>query len=212
MRDSTRGDRAAADEQDVVPQPSGLGELLAGLDALAATRERLTVDEMITVVGQRSFGPLLLLAGLIVTSPLSGIPGVPTVTALTVLLVAGQLLAGRHHLWLPQWLLTFSLPAAQARPAFRRLQRPAAWVDRLIRPRLTALTAGTGNRFLAGVCILVAVSMPPLELFPFAATTAGVLITLLSLAIIANDGLLALIALVLAGLILGMVAVLAAWL
>jgi len=192
------------------PAPKGLGDIIERLLGLFAQRDRVTVEDMLGLIGQRSFGPLLLVAGLISLSPLSGIFGVPTLMAAIIVLVAGQLLAGSTYVWLPRWLLQRALPARRAAPALRRLRRPAARIDRWIRPRLTLLTAGTGHRVIAGACILVALSMPPLELLPFAATTAGLLITLFALAIVAHDGLIALIALLLAGLIPGMVAVLAA--
>ncbi len=42
-------------------------------------------------VGSRSFGPLLLVAGLVTLSPAGDVPGVPTIMAAFVFLVAGQL-------------------------------------------------------------------------------------------------------------------------
>lgn len=190
--------------------PRGFADLVERLIALALTRRRLSIESMLAVSGQRSFGPLLLLAGLIATSPLSGILGVPTLTATIVLLVAGQMLAGRRHIWLPEWILARTLPAAATARALRAIRRPAAMMDRLLHPRLTLLTAGTGNRLVACACVIIAISMPPLELLPFAATSAGILITLLSLAVIANDGLIALVAIALGASIPATVATLAA--
>ncbi|MCS4505508.1 hypothetical protein KBTX_00669 [wastewater metagenome] len=203
------GDTYPIAAEDPEP-PRGFADLVERLIALANTRRRLSIESMLAVSGQRSFGPLLLLAGLIATSPLSGILGVPTLTAAIVLLVAGQMLAGRRHIWLPRWILSRALPAATTARALHTIRRPAAVIDRLLHPRLTLLTAGTGNRLVACACVAIAISMPPLELFPFAATSAGILITLLSLAVIANDGLIALIALALAALIPATVAALAA--
>jgi hypothetical protein len=54
-------------------------------------------------VGRRSFGPLLLLAGIVLAAPGVGdIPGVPTVMGLFILLVSGQMLFDRDHFWMPQ--------------------------------------------------------------------------------------------------------------
>ncbi|WP_440997980.1 exopolysaccharide biosynthesis protein [Arhodomonas sp. SL1] len=210
MPESSENRRRALVEAESLGPPQGLVELLTRLLALTEERQRVSVRDMLGVVGQRSFAPLLLLAGLIATSPLSGIFGVPTLTGVIVLLVALQLLAGREHIWLPEWILSRRFPARSTRRALRAVRRPAAWIDQLLRPRLTVLTAGTGNRVTATACVLIAISMPPLELMPFAATSAGVLITLLALAIIADDGLLALVALALMALIPGAVATLAA--
>ncbi|WP_280569824.1 exopolysaccharide biosynthesis protein, partial [Chromohalobacter sp. 296-RDG] len=95
---------------------------LAGLDHLlerigqAPRRddERVQLDDMLMAVGQGSFGSLLLVPGVITLLPLVGdIPGVPTLMAIWVLLVAGQLLVGRRTFWLPRWLLKRSVSCAK---------------------------------------------------------------------------------------------------
>ncbi len=53
-------------------------------------------DEIVEAVGERSFGSILLLAGIITLTPLIGdIPGVPSIMGLIVFLIAIQLLIGR---------------------------------------------------------------------------------------------------------------------
>src|SRR5688500_8708953 len=115
--------------------------------------------------------------------------------ALAVLLVCVQLLAGRRHFWLPAWLLRQSI----ARPRFRRalawLRKPARFGDRLVRPRLTALAGDAAVKAIAVGCIVVALAMPVMEVVPFSANLAGIALTAFGLAVIAHDGLLALVAL-----------------
>ncbi|MFW5972654.1 MAG: exopolysaccharide biosynthesis protein, partial [Bacteroidota bacterium] len=68
--------------------------------------DEVSLGEIVEALGPRSFGPLLLLAGLITLAPLIGdIPGMPTLMGILVLLVAVQLLLNRKHFWLPRWLL-----------------------------------------------------------------------------------------------------------
>jgi hypothetical protein len=57
------------------------------------------------------------------------------------------------------------------------------------------LTGKVGTYVIALVCILVAATMPPLELIPFAATAAGAALTAFGLSLIAHDGVMVLIAL-----------------
>ena len=67
--------------------------------------EKVSIDSIMEMIGRRSFGPLLLLAGLIILAPVIGdIPGVPTIMGVFILLVAVQLLIGQEHFWLPKWL------------------------------------------------------------------------------------------------------------
>jgi hypothetical protein len=170
-----------------------LRQLLDRLDK-AATGERVDVECMMEAVGRSSFGALLLLGGLVTLSPLDIIPGIPTIIALAVLIVCVQLLAGRRHFWLPGWVLRRSITTTRFHRALTWLQKPARFGDRLVRPRLTALTNDAAIKVIAVGCIAVAMAMPIMEVVPFSANLAGIALTAFGLAVIAHDGLLALIA------------------
>lgn len=184
---------------------SNLEQLLNLIAQAARKQERVTVSTVVEVAGTRSFGTLLLLVGLILVSPLSGIPGMATTMAILVLLIAVQLLLGRRHFWLPQWLLLRSVKPYPVLRAVALLRRPARFLDRWIRPRLTFLVHRTGTYVIALVCTIIALAMPTMELIPFSATTAGVPLTFFGLALFAQDGVVALIALALAGLVAGLI-------
>jgi hypothetical protein len=150
--------------------------------------------DLMEATGQRSFGPMLFLPGLIALSPLSGIPGLPSTVAVMVALIAGQLLCGRRHIWLPHWLLARSLPRGQFEHALQVLYPMARWVDRMVQPRLTLFTRGPALYANVLLCLLIALSMPPLELIPFANSINGAALAALGLALFAQDGVLALLA------------------
>ncbi len=173
---------------------SNLEGLLDRIDEAAKDRERISLGTILDKVGNRSFGPLLLAAGMIAFSPLSGIPGMPTFVGVMVLLIALQMLIHRRYFWLPDWLLNRSIGRAKLLKAIRWLRRPSHYIDYLLRPRLSFLVRGLGVHGIATVCVLIALVMPVMELIPFSATTAGFALTILGLALIANDGLLALLA------------------
>lgn len=175
---------------------AGLEDLLERLAEAARREGRVSVAEMLAAAGQRSFGPLLLVPGLIVLSPLSGVPGLPSAVAVLVLLVAVQLLYRRHHVWLPEWTLRRSVSSGLLQRAVRILRPAARVVDRLTRPRLRLLADAEGPALypIALLCVLIALTMPPLELVPFANSIAGAALTAFGLALITHDGLLALVA------------------
>ncbi|MFY0989693.1 exopolysaccharide biosynthesis protein [Halomonas sp. C05BenzN] len=174
--------------------PVDLSGLLACVQQAGRREESVSLDAVLDSVGRRSFAPFLLLAGLITLAPVvSAIPGVPTLMALLVLLSAGQLLAGREHVWLPAWLLQRRLDRKRFVQVTDWMQRPARWVDRLLKPRLTWLTRPPAHLPAALTCLLIALAMPPMELVPFTANGAGLALTLFGLALLANDGLLALL-------------------
>lgn len=177
--------------------PVQLGQVLNRLSEAGDDPERITIGEMLDVVGRRSYGPLLMLPGLIVFSPLSGIPLVPTTMGAMVLLVAGQLLLGRSHCWLPGWLMKHSAPRGKFDKALGFLRPVARITDRLTRRRLSYFARDIAVRVIALICIVIAAAMPALELIPFSSSAAGAAFTAFGLGIMSEDGILVLVALAL---------------
>jgi len=177
--------------------PTNLEQLLDRVGETARKGDSVSLDAILKVVGRRSYGPLLLLAGLATLAPVIGdIPGVPTIIGTIVLLFAVQLLFGRECFWLPRWLLRRSVAGDKLGKAAGWLRRPARFVDRLLRPRLTVFAQGPAIYVVAVVCIVIALAMPVMEIVPFSANGAGVALTAFGLSLIARDGLLALLAFV----------------
>ena len=169
-------------------QPQNLKTLLELLAKAGEPDKPITVECMLEATGRRSFGALLLVPGLLVFSPLSGIPGLATFFAVMVGLIAIQLLIGRKHFWLPGWLLKRCAPRNKYDRAIAFLKRPARLIDRLLRHRLTGLTEGVFVYINALLCLLIAVTMPPLELIPFGNSVAGAALSFLGLGMMARDG------------------------
>lgn len=162
--------------------------------------DEISVAEILRSVGQRSFGPMLLVPGLIVLSPISGIPGVPTLGGIVVLLIAGQLLIGRQCFWVPQFIQRRTVSRRRMRQAGRFLMAVARVVDKVVKPRLVFPVRRPFNYAVAAACVLIALVMPPLEAIPFANVVTAAAITAFGLALVAYDGVLALLAFALTGL------------
>lgn len=170
-------------------QASSLTHLLESLENMERRKLQVSVEDVLTAAGRRSFGPMLLVAGLITLAPLIGdIPGMPTLMAAIVLLTAGQLLAGRDRFWLPQWLLRRHMTRKTFDKSLQRMKKPARWVDRWLRMRLPWLTGYWGSRLTALTALIIALAMPPMEFIPFSANGAGLALTLLGLGLVARDG------------------------
>lgn len=183
---------------------TNLEQLLDRITEAARGHDRVSLGGILKVIGRRSFGPLLLFAGLIALSPVIGdTPGVPTAVGIFVLLITAQLLFGRDYVWLPRWLLERSVAQDKLCKALGWLRKPARYVDRLLRPRLTALTHTAGMYVIASVCIVIAAAMPVMEVVPFVANGAGAALTAFGLALVAHDGLLAIFAFAFTALTLG---------
>jgi len=178
------------------PEIKSLQQLLDTLRGIDHDRSPVELREILHKTGRRSFGPILLIAGLITLAPLIGdIPGVPTMMAILVIMTSGQLLAGRRRIWLPEFLLRRSLSRQDLERTLDWMERPASVIDRFFHPRLMLLTGSSGG-FLIGIAALViALLMPVLEFIPFSATLAGSALTAFGLSLISRDGYLALFSL-----------------
>jgi len=171
-------------------EATNLTELIHTMERMERENAQVSVDDVVHAVGRRSFGPLLLLAGLITLAPIIGdIPGMPTLMAVLVLLTSSQLLVGRETFWLPKWLLKRSLSRQKFDKALHYMKKPAKWVDGLLGVRLAWMTGYIGIRVTAFACLLVALAMPPMEFIPFSANGAGLALTLFGLGLVARDGL-----------------------
>jgi hypothetical protein len=176
-------------------EPTTMEQLLDRICEADERKDRLSLRDVLRAIGRRSFGPLLLLAGLVTLAPVIGdIPGMPTLVGLFVALTVGQLLFGREHFWLPGWLLNRSLQRERVEKAVRVLRRPARFIDRLLRPRLQIFASQPATYAIAVMSLCVAGAMPFLEVVPFSANIAGGALAAFGLALISRDGLLALLA------------------
>lgn len=169
--------------------------LLDVLDERADTQDKISIGWILDRLGDRTYGPALLLPALIEISPIGGIPGVPTFLAALVVLFAVQILIGREHLWVPQAVERQTIHQKRLSQASESLRPLARRLDNWFHGRLEKLTENGWDRLVALVCIGLALTVPPLELIPFASTIPMGAIALFGLSLLLRDG-----ALVVAGL------------
>lgn len=174
--------------------PANIEELLDRIEAGSSGRPHVSIGEMMDSVGRRTFGPIVLLVGLILVTPLSGLPGMPTLMGLVVFLTLGQIFLGRSHFWLPGWVVKRNVPRHRLVQGLELVRPGARRIDRLIRPRLVPLVKGPGLYAMAIACMIIAAVMPATEIVPFSASIAGLALMTFGLSMISKDGLLALFA------------------
>ena len=156
---------------------------------------RVSVADLMDMLGERSFGPLLLVPSLIAVSPVGAIPGLPAITSVVIVLIAGQILLGHEHFWIPGWLARRSMDAHALERGLQKFRPVARFVDHLLRPRLVWLTDGVAFYAIALLCVLIGLITPILEAVPFVGgIPPNAALVAFSLAITARDGLWALLA------------------
>lgn len=177
-------------------------DILLGL-ALNFPHERVMLRDIGQLLGNRSFGFLLLIFALPNTLPL-GIPGLSTLTGIPLALVALQMTFGMPRPYLPRWLADRSL----RREDFRRLiERTAPWLQRLervMKPRWVLLTGLAGERTLGTYCLALAVvlALP----IPFGNVLPAIAIAIMALGLIEKDGVL-----IVVGAVIGVISLIFVW-
>jgi hypothetical protein len=155
--------------------------------------ERITLHEITHMLGERGFGPIILVLSVILISPIGGIPGVPDVIATAIILVGGQAVYGRATLWLPRWLGRFSFSAVRYAYTRQRMEPWTRALDQFFRPRLSIFVNTFAMRGIALMCVVLALSVYILGFIPFAAAVPAAAMIVLSLGLTVRDGLLVLI-------------------
>ncbi|GGH60099.1 exopolysaccharide biosynthesis protein [Frigidibacter albus] len=174
--------------------PDSLGEVLEQAESELGDG-KVEVGQVIAAMGSASFAPVMLLPALLVLSPASGIPLLPSVCGITIALIAAQMLFGRESLWLPGWILRRKLDGPKTEKALSVIEKPARWIDKHTGRRMPWLTAAPFDKLVLVVCMLCGAIMPALELLPFTSSILGAAISVMSLGLLVRDGVLVLIGL-----------------
>jgi hypothetical protein len=189
-------DRMAAPPNDEIatdappplaPPGHSVTEVVERLDRLGR-RERVTVLDVVSSFGRSSFLAMLLVPGLLLVSPLSGVPLFSTVCGLTILFVALQTLFQRECLWLPGPVERLSIRGDRLHRATDALGRIARWLDRRSRPRLQAFVSPPLSVLALTLCATAGAAMPLLELIPFSSSLLGAMVSLIAVGLLVGDG------------------------
>jgi hypothetical protein len=172
--------------------PDGLADVL---DELSHNINRdsdlngIRLGVLLSAVGRRSYGPILLLLGLIAISPLTALPFTTTIVAAITLLIAAQMAFGLKRPWLPKLVLNIRVPR---KAFFQFLDHARTKVDRidgvLLQERWTFMTVPLLVNLVA-LCVCAAALITfPLSIIPLAPLAPGIAIVLFGLGTTARDG------------------------
>ena len=168
-------------------EPRTLGELLDAIEPGDNTAD-ISLGEILDQIGARSFAPVILVQALLMISPLSAIPGMPTMSGLLIIIVSLQWVFARKHLWLPDVLLRRRIAASKVSRAVAWLRKPTRWVDRHSHRRLRVLTTPPLTLVPKVSILLIAASWPVLELLPMVTSIGAFAVALLAFGMMTRDG------------------------
>ncbi|QDV75612.1 exopolysaccharide biosynthesis protein [Botrimarina mediterranea] len=173
--------------------PTKLSELLDEM-VEGTNGDKVSLGDLLDTVESRSFGPLLVVPALIAASPIGAVPGMSVITGSMIILLAGQLVAGRRHPWLPQRIRDFEFDRERLTKTRKKLRPWLKWAERPIQARLTMLVEPPADRVIAVICIALSLLFYPLALVPFGVFLPSVAILFFGVGLSARDGLLTLFA------------------
>lgn len=154
-----------------------------------SNEDNISVGRFTSLLGDRAFALTILIFSLPNSLPIPGIPGLSTITGVPIILIALQIIAGRHTIWLPKKVADKEFSQAMLAKVITKALPVVVWIERFLKPRFLIMTQGVIER-LMGVLIL---SMALILSLPIIGGNflPGFCISLMALSILERDGLLA---------------------
>jgi hypothetical protein len=158
----------------------------------------MTVGELVSTLGDRSFGWCIVLFAVLNMLPLP--LGATVLTSLPLILITGQMALGMETVWLPGIITRRKLGRRPFKRLIMRMRPVMRPVERVVRPRLETVFAPKSERALGVFLFLVSVAL----FFPVPVNTWLLAISLLlaGLGLVERDGLL-----VISGVAIGVIAI-----
>lgn len=154
--------------------------------------DRLSFTDLAAKLHSRAWGGLLLIFAAINVLPLP--PGTSVFFAIPLMIVSTQMVLGRASPWFPARIDRRGVRKTELERLIAKMHGFEARIERVLKPRLTSLTAPTATRLIGIACFLLALlAAIPIPLFHIAPAAA---ILLFGLALIYRDGVVVIIAII----------------
>jgi hypothetical protein len=118
------------------------------------------------------------------------IPTVSTVLAGVVAFTSLQIVAGVQQIWLPRFLRQKTVSRRTVEFTGRTMKRWASWLDPWLMHGLRPLTGKPFDRLAAVICILLSLTVPFLEFFPWVTNVPMTIVAIFGLGLLVRNGLL----------------------
>lgn len=151
--------------------------------------DKVSFGQMLDALGERGFGLLLMLFAIPNLLPFPGVPGVSFVTGMAILFISVQLILAKDEPAFPGWVSEKSFSRGQLSKFIVKTNPLLRWLEKPIRPRLSPMVVGAGERMIGVVGVIHALTLAlPI---PMGNLPQAVALILLALALIELDGLMA---------------------
>ncbi|MCR9195247.1 MAG: exopolysaccharide biosynthesis protein [Hyphomonas sp.] len=182
---------------------------LQSLEAMAddAPEAGFSLHDILDRLEERAFGAMLFILALPCAIPF--LYGVPQVVSLPMMALTLQMLAGREEPWLPEKFGKRMINKAGLTRTSRFGRKWFGWLEVISHPRLTVLTGKTMERvvalFLTAFCASILVPLPLTN------STPAVAVAIVSFGLMARDGILVILGLILGSVWIGILLTGSTW-
>jgi len=156
----------------------------------------ISFKQIVASLGSRSFGLAILIFAVPMILPMP--PGIPMAAGFVIAIFGAQLVMGRSHVWLPQWLNQKTIDRDVLIKTYSLAELYLGWMFRQARPRLPQLT-GVLARRLSGLIFTVLGILMILPIPIIGNILPAFACTVLALGLTDRDGLIYVIGIVIAG-------------
>lgn len=151
--------------------------------------DRITVRALSDHMGERGILLLLLVFALFCAIPLP-IPGIHVILSAPLFYVTIQQMMGRHTLWLPEKILTQTLPRTGFVTLIEKSRPWFVWLEKFMDPRLEFVVSPAGYRLMGFISLFITcIIVIPL---PLTNVVPSLSIALIALGMACRDGAVAL--------------------
>lgn len=164
------------------------------------TADRITVSDFIGGLKNRVLGIIMLTFSIPCIIPMP--PGVAAACGLVLLSCGIHLILGLETLWLPKLIASRSLSSAILERIVRRTLPVVQHLERLCRPRWSAVTSRSGRSFI-GIMVVIQSIVLILPIPVLGNLPPGVAVGVIALGLVERDGFVILIGLILSILAIG---------
>ena len=182
--------RAEKESKSDEPLEAIVDEAIANADG-----GEVSLKNMLTAWGDRSYGPLFIVLGAFAGTPLAAVPFAAAAIGVIIAALAAQMLFGKAHPWLPDFTLDWSVKEDKVETMRERFAPMLQFVDHLITERLEGAVSAPVRRAAAAIVMALGVLMVPFDAVPMAVAAPAWTVVLFGVAITARDGLVMVIAL-----------------
>ena len=161
-----------------------LSELLATY-AMTVTADRITLGDIVHLLGNRSIPGIMLVLALPIALPIPA-PGISAFFGFPLALVSAQLVFRRRHVWFPAKLASQSVSRAKFVNTIKHVLPVLRQLEHILKPRASWLCGQWAYVPIGIMCVILAliIALP----VPFGHFVPSLAISLLALGLIEHDG------------------------